>query len=243
MIVQCRAAGSRPMQTLAQPHGACSRTPASRREFIASTGHLAPRQLHGSQCIDHQQQQTAAISILSAESRSVATYTDSWMPPARRTARVIESVRPRQQEQLARQQQSSSNTSSSKVEAPSPPAAQIQAAYQPPTHATSANDDSHRSTRGQTSSQSTQETLASAVDKMYRQRLREVKAMLTPESLQQLKQELSLEGVQSLQVVLQDLNGLEGSWEEEDEQLNVTEQQLVQQVTSAAQIMPDDFNR
>lgn len=67
--------------------------------------------------------------------------------------------------------------------------------------------------------------------------------MLTPDSMQQLQQELSAEELHSLQVVLQDLQDLQGSWEEEDEQLNPAEQQLIQQVTSAAQIMPDDFNR
>lgn len=77
---------------------------------------------------------------------------------------------------------------------------------------------------------------------MYRQRLREVKAMLTPDAVQQLQQELSPEELQSLQVVLQDLQDLQASWEEEDEQFNPAEQQLIQQVTSAAHIMPDDFN-
>jgi hypothetical protein len=34
---------------------------------------------------------------------------------------------------------------------------------------------------------------------------------------------------------------MQGSWEEEDEELNAEEQQLVQQLSSS-QIMPDDFS-
>jgi hypothetical protein len=38
------------------------------------------------------------------------------------------------------------------------------------------------------------------------------------------------------------LQDMQGSWEEEDEELSSQEQQLVQQLASS-QIMPDDFSR
>jgi hypothetical protein len=49
------------------------------------------------------------------------------------------------------------------------------------------------------------EVLSSAIDKLYKQRLRQVKAMLASGSLEELTQDLTPEQQESLQVVLQDL--------------------------------------
>jgi hypothetical protein len=71
-----------------------------------------------------------------------------------------------------------------------------------------------------------------------------VKALLSPEALQQLQEELTPEQRHSLQLVLDDLQDLQGSWEEADEQLNHQEQQLVDLLQqSSTQQMPDDFGR
>ncbi|WIA12320.1 hypothetical protein OEZ85_012375 [Tetradesmus obliquus] len=64
--------------------------------------------------------------------------------------------------------------------------------------------------------------------------------MLADGSLEEMARGLSPEEQESLRVVLQDLQDMQGSWEEEEE-LSTEEQQLVQQLGSS-QIMPDDFS-
>lgn len=106
---------------------------------------------------------------------------------------------------------------------------------------------------GSSSSSSDEEDLAvlltSAADKLYKQRLRELHALMSAEGLQQLR--LTPQQYDSLQVVLSDLQDLRASWDEEGsgdqeegdgaDELTPAEAALVQQLSSSP-LMPDDFH-
>jgi hypothetical protein len=86
----------------------------------------------------------------------------------------------------------------------------IQQHPSPGQHARSSSSSSYWSRPGSSSSLSSaaarsNEVLSSAIDKLYKQRLREVKAMLASGKLEELQRDLTPEQQESLEIVLQDL--------------------------------------
>jgi hypothetical protein len=104
--------------------------------------------------------------------------------------------RQRQQEQKQRLQDTSAAWQSPSSQDPTYPSSS----------SSSSSYWSQRSSSINTSAaQQPNQVLSSAIDKLYKQRLREVKALLASGQLEQLQQELSPEQQESLEIILQDL--------------------------------------
>jgi hypothetical protein len=115
-----------------------------------------------------------------------------------------------QQQQQRRQQQQQANQDSSSSWQQSSP-------QQHARNSSSGSNSSSSSYWSRPSSSSSSaaapnEVLSSAIDKLYKQRLREVKAMLASSSMEELQRDLTPEQQESLQVVLQDLQVIAHCW-------------------------------